>query len=96
MKKISLAEEAFIPTLSVSTSKKVFTQLTAPSGRIEPFSLDDSGSHNPTQVSEPVETPIRKQYLILSLKTLRRIVEVLEIHFRIWLRKIGKRPNKRI
>ena len=24
------------------------TQLTAPSGRIEPFSLDDSGDHNPT------------------------------------------------
>ena len=46
-------------------------------GGLKPFSLDDSGDHNPTQESEPVETPIRKsqrffplrqQYLILSPK----------------------------
>ena len=44
------------------------TQLTAPSGRIEPFSPEENGKHNPTQESEPVtqeesepvETPIRK------------------------------------
>ena len=37
------------------------TQLTALSGRIEPFSLDGSGDHNPTQESEPVETPFSEK-----------------------------------
>ena len=44
------------------------TQLTAPSGRIEPFSLDDNGDHNPARESEPIETPIRKSQRVFPVE----------------------------
>ena len=46
------------------------TQLTALSGRIEPFSLDDNGNNNPLQDSEPVKTPIWKRQRVFPVSNI--------------------------